>query len=187
MTKIKPTDYWRTPIELFESLNAEFDFVADMASTDENALVPLHYTEESDSLSFDWAEEINQFFPSVRSWVWCNPPYSNPKPWVEKALESQRNGLGVVLLLNADTSTEWFLKALSGVSEIRNITGYTQGGSWKNGRIQFIQSEKLRASSNNKAQTILVFDPFKIGANVTTYVAKNKLMAKKIRLDRTAG
>ena len=181
MTKIKPTDYWRTPQELFQNLNDEFDFVADMAASEENRLVPLHYNEDDDSLSFDWAEEINKYFPGVRNWVWCNPPYSNPKPWVEKTLEAQANGLGVVMLLNADTSTEWFFKALAGVSEIRNIIGHKQGGSWKNGRVQFGQSEKLRASSNNKAQTILVFDPFKIGANVTTYVSKAKLMAKKSR------
>lgn len=181
MTKIKPTDLWRTPLPVFENLNAEFAFVADMAADESNCLVPLHYNQESNSLSFEWAEELNQFFPSVRSWVWCNPPYSNPKPWVEKALEAQKNGLGVVMLLNADTSTEWFYKALTGVSEIRHVTGYRQGGSFKNGRIQFMESDTLKASSNNKAQFILVFDPFKIGANVTTYVSKSELMAKKSR------
>lgn len=181
MAKIKPTDLWRTPKALFENLNAEFDFVADMAASEENRLVPLHYNEDDNSLSFDWCEEINKYFPGVRNWVWCNPPYSNPKPWVEQAIQAQKDGLGVVMLLNADTSTEWFYKALAGVSEIRNIIGYRQGGSFKNGRIQFTGSNDLKPSSNNKAQIILVFDPFKIGANVTTYASKQDLLKEKSR------
>lgn len=44
-------DLWRTPPEVFNTLNREFSFVADMASSHENALCKLHYTEDDDSLS----------------------------------------------------------------------------------------------------------------------------------------
>ncbi len=41
--------------------------------------------------------------------VFVNPPYSNPKPWVEKAIsENKTNGIMIVMLLKHDSSTEWF-------------------------------------------------------------------------------
>lgn len=36
--------------------------------------------------------------------VWCNPPYSNPAPWVKKM---SHHGNGVALVL-ASTGTQWF-------------------------------------------------------------------------------
>ena len=57
--------------------------------------------------------------------VFVNPPYSNPKPWVQKAILEQHlaikaancdvteewfegSGLNIVMLLKHDTSTEWY-------------------------------------------------------------------------------
>jgi hypothetical protein len=44
------------------------------------------------------------------SGVYVNPPYSNPLPWVKKAIETKRNypDLNVVMLLKHDSSTKWF-------------------------------------------------------------------------------
>ena len=48
-----------------------------------------------------------------------NPPYSDPLPWVEKAIkESREKGKFVVLLLRADTSTKWFARLLDAQAEI---------------------------------------------------------------------
>lgn len=168
MSKCKPTDLWRTPKELFNTLYREFGFIADMAASDENKLSFTFFDESDDSLSFNWLKVINPVFS--REFVWCNPPYSNPKPWVKKALEAQKDGLGVVMLLNADDSTEWFHEALKGVSEIRRITGYVSGGKFKSGRVSFLGPDNQPVGGNNKAQFLLIFDPFKIGANVTSYV-----------------
>lgn len=168
MSKCKPTDLWRTPKELFNTLDREFFFEADMAASRENTLCFQYFDESKDSLSLSWSKSISS--PRFRNWVWCNPPYSNPKPWVKKALEAQKDGLGVVMLLNADDSTEWFHEALKGVSEIRRITGYVSGGKWKNGRVSFLGPDNKPVGGNNKAQFLLIFDPFKIGANVTSYV-----------------
>lgn len=46
-----------------------------------------------------------------REWIdptYCNPPYSNPKPWVEKAIQESQRGIRVVMLLRHDSSTEWW-------------------------------------------------------------------------------
>lgn len=170
-------DLWRTPPEVFNTLNREFGFVADMASSHENALCDLHFTEEDDSLSIPWANH-----PALKSnrleYVWLNCPYSNPMPWVKKALSAQRHGLGVVMLLNDDTSVGWFAEALKGVSEIRHIVAdATPKGKreYSTGRIAFLDGEGKPIPGNNKPQFVLVFNPFKIGAQVTSYVKKSEL------------
>lgn len=174
-------DLWRTPPEVYENLNQEFSFHADMASSALNHLHQVFFTEEDDSLSFSWKEKLDRIYKvgSSTKYVWCNPPYSQPKPWVAKALEAQKDGLGVVMLLNADDSTEWYFNALKGVSEIRRITGYRQGGKFKNGRLAFLNDDGKPASGNNKAQFILIFNPWKIGERQTTFVTKLQLMTLK--------
>lgn len=172
-------DLWRTPPEVFDTLNKEFAFLADTACTYENKLCPVGFTEESDSLAGPWLERLKNSYPYAggNAYVWCNPPYSNPMPWVKKALESQRDGLGVVMLLNQDTSVGWFKEALKGVSEIRYITGYPkEKGGYSSGRLDFLDETGKSAKGNNKAQFILVFNPFKIGANLSSYVTKSEIM-----------
>lgn len=175
-------DLWRTPPEVFNTLNKEFNFIADMAASEENALHSDYFTEKQDSLSFDWSWLVGgDFDNSSHEYVWLNCPYSNPMPWVKKALEAQSNGLGVVMLLNADDSVGWFAEALKGVSEIRRIIGYEKEGSpgkYKSGRLAFLDAEGKPSSGNNKAQFILVFNPFKIGLAVTTYIKKSELMGE---------
>lgn len=170
-------DLWRTPPEVFKSLDREFNFIADMASSHENALCALHFTEDDDSLSFNWARH-----PALQSnrleYVFCNPPYSGPMPFIKKALEAQKDGLGVVMLLNQDTSVGWFKEALKGVSEVRYITGQPkENGGYSSGRLDFLDADGKPAKGNNKAQFILVFNPFKIGANLSSYITKEELMS----------
>ena len=40
--------------------------------------------------------------------TYCNPPYSDPKPWIEKAIAESFQGKRVVMLLKHDSSTEWW-------------------------------------------------------------------------------
>ena len=49
-------DLWRTPCPVFNTLNKEFNFAADMASSAKNAKCPVYFTEDDDSLSFDWSD-----------------------------------------------------------------------------------------------------------------------------------
>lgn len=55
---------------------------------------------EVDGLSADW-----RLCSTPRGWVWLNPPYSKPGPWLEKAVDSN---LPVVALLKCDPSTRWW-------------------------------------------------------------------------------
>lgn len=171
-------DLWRTPPEVFNKLNEEFNFLWDVASSDENHLCENYFTERDDALSKRWdldTRDIDKHI-TMQDYIWCNPPYSNPMPWVKKALEAQKDGLGVVMLLNNDDSVGWFAEALKGVSEIRRIVADEKPtGGYASGRLAFINEEGKTVSGNNKPQFILVFNPFKIrnGNPDTVYIPKS--------------
>ena len=58
---------------------------------------PLNDNPVVDGLSISWKDK-----------TYVNPPYSNPKPWVEKAIEENKQGKTVVMLLKFDSTTKWF-------------------------------------------------------------------------------
>jgi len=111
-------DDWRTPPELYARLDAEFHFVLDAACESHNQLSPagIRADQGEDGLLVSWA--------AIGSPVWCNPPYSNGRPWLEQALRARNTGSTVVLLITADTSTRWWLECVAHeASEVRFLTG----------------------------------------------------------------
>jgi hypothetical protein len=40
--------------------------------------------------------------------TFVNPPYSDPLSWVKVAIEENKKGKFIVMLLKVDTSTKWF-------------------------------------------------------------------------------
>jgi hypothetical protein len=100
-------------------------------------------------------------------------------PWIKQAIQAQKDGLGTVMVLNTDTSVSWFTEAVKYVSEIRFIIGdEKESGGYSIGRIQFIDGEGNPGKQNSKPQFVLVFNPFKVGAQVTSYVKKSELYGK---------
>ena len=77
---------------------------------------PLNDKPQSDGLSIEWKDK-----------TYVNPPYSNPLPWVLKAIEEYRKGKRIVMLLRMDTSTKWF-KELQEAGAVF---------LWVNGRLRF--------------------------------------------------
>lgn len=71
-------DCWQTPLWLFDALDIEFGFWLDSAASDKNALCAHWLTEADDALNSEWVSH---------GAIWNNPPYSNIRPWVEKAAE----------------------------------------------------------------------------------------------------
>lgn len=125
-TSVEIRNLWQTPIELFAALDREFRFVGDAAASDENHLHGRYLTEEDNALEVEW----DTFFPAGN--IWCNPPYSDVGPWVEKASTIDSDEHGVVMLVPADISVGWFATAQKTCSEIRFIIG---------GRISFVRSD----------------------------------------------
>lgn len=150
-------DMTQTPQWLFNALDLEFNFALDAAAMPETALCQHFLTPTIDALSVDWGDFIS---PLVRApWVWLNPPYSDIGPWVEKAIEQQGRGIGTVMLVPQDTSTEWYPGKRA--SEVRHITGFhDQRGKWHNGRVSFINKatgEEMKG--NPKGSMLLIFAP----------------------------
>lgn len=82
-----------TTPEDFAPLHERFRFTLDVAASADNTKLPRFYTVDDDGLAQDWTGER----------VWCNPPYSNIEPWVEKA---HGGGAEIVVMLLPANRTE---------------------------------------------------------------------------------
>lgn len=136
-TKKETKDLWQTPRQIFDKLDSEFGFTGDVAASSKNALAGNFYTEEQNALLQKWFD-VN----------WCNPPYSNIMPWVEKAIAEREKGKTTVMLIPADTSVKWFARAFDTCTECRFISG----------RVSFIHAEtQLPVKGNNKGSVIFIW------------------------------
>lgn len=102
---MKISDEWQTPQRLFDELNQEFNFDIDLYTTKENSKCELYcndylsnFLKLPDSIyNHDLREYMNNF-----TWF-MNPPYSNPKPFIEKAWEDSQY-CRIVCLIKCDPS-----------------------------------------------------------------------------------
>lgn len=99
-------DEWATPPSMWRPLaRAVGGFDTDPASGAESTpIAPTRYTEADDGLSKPWHGN-----------VWCNPPYSDPGPWLQKAISEVEAGNAdtvLVLLPNNRLHTNYLQDAL---------------------------------------------------------------------------
>ena len=162
-TALDIRDLWQTPPEIFAALNRDFRIVADVAASANNHLLTVYLTEQDNALTQDWAGRLPLGF------VWCNPPYSDITPWVQKAAEECRKGIGTVMLVPADTSVGWFSLARNSCTEVRFII---------DGRLSFIRADTGKpVNGNNKGSMLLIWNPFASEFGLTGYVSRDTLMA----------
>lgn len=103
-------DDWATPWEVIRSLEAEFGpFELDPCATAESAKAPRFYTKAQDGLLQPW--------DATR--IFCNPPYSDKAPWLQRAYEASLAGSLVVCLVPARTDAAWFHNWILNKAEIR--------------------------------------------------------------------
>ena len=115
-------DDWWTPPHIFTALHLTFDI--DVAAPPGGVpYIPAkrHFSIVDDGLVQPWEGRI-----------WCNPPYSNPGPWMHRMAE-HNNGIALV---PADTSTDWWHEHCTTAaawcflrSRIRFVQGDTSVGS----------------------------------------------------------
>jgi len=100
--KAKPqVDDRALPPSEFEKLNAKFRFTIDVAASRDNTKMTRFYSIEDCGLKASWAGER----------VYCNPPYSNISPWVEKAICDEPRAELIVMVLPANrTEQKWWLE-----------------------------------------------------------------------------
>ena len=138
-TAVNIKDLWQTPKEVFDKLDGEFDFDCDVAASDFNSLCKSYLSEDINAISeyAIWGR-VN----------WCNPPYSNISPWVEKAIQQHQAGKTIVMLVPADTSVKWFKLAYESCDEVRFISG----------RLSFINADTQKpVNGNNKGYVLFIW------------------------------
>lgn len=95
VTGNKSHDNWSTPLWIMEIFKDWFDpcpigkFYKQASGKEPT----------SDGLKIAWMDH-----------TYVNPPYSDPEPWVNKAIAENKKGKTIALLMKLDTSTRWFLK-----------------------------------------------------------------------------
>ncbi|WP_312112033.1 phage N-6-adenine-methyltransferase [Pantoea septica] len=145
---------------------------ARQAASGEKKLELTLDSQEMEMLAQDWAGQLPLGF------AWCNPPYSEITPWVQKAAEECRKGIGTVMLVPADTSVGWFSMARNSCTEVRFII---------DGRLSFIRADTGKpVNGNNKGSMLLIWNPFASDFGITGYVSRDTLMAigRKLLSDR---
>jgi phage N-6-adenine-methyltransferase len=102
----RKSDEWRTPVDFYAALDAEFHFTLDAAATADNAMCATYLDREEDALVRQW-NSIPSHRPG-RPVVWCNPPYSLITQFIQKAEYASRHGCTVVCLVPSRTDTRWW-------------------------------------------------------------------------------
>jgi len=161
MPKQKPgkskQDYG-TPPELLAAVKNRLcikDFVIDLAASEDNAVCPVYFDEEYDSLGPDvsWAA-VSQAYHA--KWAWLNPPYGDIAPWVNKAAYEASRGAHVVMLVPASVGANWWKDSVTGFA-------FT---TFLNGRIQFVGAEGLYP----KDCALLLYTPWRFtGSDIWTW------------------
>lgn len=94
-----------TTPENFDPLMERFRFSIDVAASAHNTKCPRYFSIEVDGLEQSWSGER----------VWCNPPYSDIRPWIEKAwheMEEDTPPEVIVMLLPANRSEQTWWQEL---------------------------------------------------------------------------
>ncbi len=105
--------HWETPVDLYESLDAEFHF-----NDDPCPLFPVN-----DGLFRPWGTS-----------TYCNPPYGqNITQWIRKASWEGRLGKTIVCLVPSRTDTYWWHEYIMAAKEVRFIRGRLKFGGATNG------------------------------------------------------
>jgi len=70
-----------------------------------------------DAFTYDWCEHHDQ--------VYVNPPYSNPLPWVRKAIRQKEiyPDSTIVMLLKHDSSTKWYAELVEAGARFLMVQG----------------------------------------------------------------
>jgi phage N-6-adenine-methyltransferase len=116
------SDEWSTPPEFIAGLVKRFGaFDLDPCCRHETAKAPKYYTQREDGLAQPWG-----------GLVYVNPPFSNPKIWVAKAISEVHNdgNTRVIMLLPAAVDTQWFHELCLPHADIEFIRGRLRFHGW---------------------------------------------------------
>lgn len=152
-------DCWQTPEYMRNWVRNTFltnvDGCADKHNRLHEMYIGLDNAEFVDFLNFDEKDlqeyiSCNEYLDQPR--IFVNPPYSNPMPFVQRAVQLMtKHNMFVVMLLPADKSTKWYKLINLTATQVIDIIG---------GRIDFVNPNTGKSEKgNSKGSIIVVFDP----------------------------
>lgn len=94
-TKKGKNDNWATPKWIMQLFKDYYD------------PCPLNPKPNFNGLKTEW-----------KDFTYVNPPYSNVLPWIEKAIEENKKGKTIIMLLRVDCSTKWFKELMTAKAHI---------------------------------------------------------------------
>ena len=127
---VESIDMRATHHSVFAPLNDRFAFTLDVAASAHNAKCERFITKELDGLCTTWSGER----------VWCNPPYSWIRAWVEKAWDEWRSAappLLIAMLLPANRTEQGWWQDL--VEPFRDRADATLRTEFIRDRIRFVR------------------------------------------------
>lgn len=104
---------WATPRDLFDKVNAIFDFEIDLAANADNTKCEkwIGETDGADGKGLMTEDLVNLLVSKhvgpETDWAWCNPPYG--PQGCGKVMESVMRVPNVVSLIPAPVGSKWFL------------------------------------------------------------------------------
>lgn len=125
--KGKSKQDFQTPPEFLDALKSHLDideFTIDLAASADNKIAPLYYDIANSALVPDHPWQV----PDRKGWAFCNPPFANIAPWVEKASFEAQEGAQIAMLLPASVGANWWADWVHNIAHVLLL----------NGRIQFV-------------------------------------------------
>jgi len=107
---MKLGDEWETPRWMWKALDDRFEFMFDAACTPQNCKIDNELGVNWPGPG-DWYDGLEVEWPTT-GWVWCNPPYSNIQPWIDKALREIKRGGRSIFLVPVRSSMPWWRDCL---------------------------------------------------------------------------
>lgn len=151
-------DSWRTPPWLFAFLFTRFGpFSLDVAADQDNALCQDYFTRDRDALTQSWLS-LNAF---------CNPPFSKPLPWVEKAIAEAERGASVTMILPTHRNERWAALARRATERIEF-----------EGRVNYLRPDGSPSGGNSGGTQVLYFRANDLGYTRTAWVRTRELMER---------
>lgn len=165
---------WSTPRDVVAWLEDRYGkYQLDAAADYSNRVCDKFYDEKINCLTRWWGSNKH---------VWLNPPYDNPLPFVEKAIEQMEHGNQIDILLPGDNSTAWFSLAQKYASEVIWMVGQIveiegKAMASRSGRLAFLKGDTNEpVAGNNKGSVLFVMRKLKEGESQQThYVPVNEI------------
>jgi phage N-6-adenine-methyltransferase len=127
-----------TSLEVFTPLHERFSFTIDVAANKRNAKLSRYFTVEDNGLEQSWVGER----------VWCNPPYSDIRPWVKKAWNEATRAVLIVMLVPANRTEQGWWQDF--VEPQRDRPGSPLHVEFLRGRLRFIAYDADEIKPNER-------------------------------------